>query len=95
MPTILESWSQEEIVHPFELDATLVAPNIVSDATEANSQADTADLSMQSPSHKPGSTSMCFMPAFSATSSSAEVCSEQINQNSDKLLQKSRKLSCK
>ena len=62
LPTILEPKSQEEVAHPFELDAALVAPNIVSDARETNSQADTADLSLQSPSHKSGLISTSFMP---------------------------------
>ena len=73
MPTILEPKGQEEVAHPLEQDAALVAPNIVSDARGINSQADTADLSLQSPSHKSGATSISFIPACSAISSPVEV----------------------
>ena len=88
-----------EVAHPLEQDAASVTPNTVSDAGGINSQADTADLSLQSPSHKSGSTSLSFMPGSSlsfmsacrATSSPVKVPSE----DSNKLIQESCKLSCK
>ena len=83
LPSISEPKSQE-VTHPLQ-DAAFVAPNMVSDTRKRiKSQADTADISLQSSSHKSSPTWISFMPAFSATS---EVPSKQIYQNSEKLIQ--------
>jgi len=87
LPTISKPKAQdfqEKVAQPLEQHAALVSPNIVSDAGGIDSQADTTDFSLQSPSHKSGSTSISFMPVFmpvcSATTSPVEVASEDSNK---------------